>query len=389
MKVLLVIPHFYPSTQYGGPIFSTFHTFENLSKNGVEVYVSTTNASKPLRLSKRKESFNENFHVNYHNDTFLDRLSLPQILKLKKEIKDVDIIHVQYLFHLITPITLLLCFLFNKKVVLSPRGSLADFIMENGIPFKKNWLRLLINPFKKRIVWHATSNQEKQEIHKYFKNPTIFIVPNGINQNEFILNSEFNKEAYIREITKSKITFDYLIVSMGRLYAKKGFDILIKSFELLIQDYPNAILCIAGSNDGEYDNLIKLIDDLELDGKVFLVGELKDEAKLKFYNSADVFVLPSHNENFGNVYLESLISGTPIVASTNTPWSDVNNMQSGKWVPNTIEDTANAIKELLEYDNKEVLMKNAKNHALRYSWDSVAKSFMVNYKKILNGAGFK
>ncbi len=60
--------------------------------------------------------------------------------------------------------------------------------------------------------------------------------------------------------------------------------------------------------------------------------------------------LASHHENFGMVYAEALAAGTPVVASTNTPWQDVEKYNCGKWVENTPEKFAKAINEILNSD---------------------------------------
>ncbi|MCW7226244.1 glycosyltransferase [Escherichia coli] len=96
--------------------------------------------------------------------------------------------------------------------------------------------------------------------------------------------------------------------------------------------------------------------------------------KLHFLNAADVFALPSHNENFGNVYLESLAAGTPILASKHTPWSIVEQFGCGQWVNNDEVSVTNALKLLFEGDAYH-LHKNSLKCAQNYSW----KKFSGNY----------
>jgi len=170
---------------------------------------------------------------------------------------------------------------------------------------------------------------------------------------------------------------------MGRLQKKKGFDILIDSFAIALKEYPDSYLLIAGPDEGEKVNLDKQIEKLGLKEKVYLIGNIKDQDKIDFLANADLFVLPSHNENFGNVYLESLATGTPIVASFGTPWSEVKKYDCGKWVANNVEDTSKAMVEVLGRD-REKMRTNSMNLASQYDWSSVAKQFKKVFEEIKN-----
>ena len=66
----------------------------------------------------------------------------------------------------------------------------------------------------------------------------------------------------------------------------------------------------------------------------------------------DVFCLPSRNENFGNVYLESLRVGTPIIASKFTPWENVIKFKCGLITNNKVENIALNIDRFIENRNK-------------------------------------
>lgn len=386
MKLNLIIPSFYPATVYGGPIFSTFHTCQELAKlEDMKVYVSTTNANMNTRLdvqTNKWTKFEENFFVKYYNETKINKYSLPLILGIWKDIKHADVVHVQSVFSVSTPVSLFFSWLFNKPVFLSPRGQFGGWCLDNGSAFKQKWLDWCIKPFIKNIMWHATAMQEKEEIEAVFSHAKVEVISNGIEYNLFQTSSVFSRKAFMKMFSGKEMQAEKIIVSMGRLQKKKGFDILIDSFSQVLQTYSQAKLFIAGQDEGEEANLIQQITKLGLVDKVFLTGAINGQDKINFLANADLFVLPSHNENFGNVYVESLAAGTPIVASKNTPWSEVEESDCGKWVENSIEETTQAMIAMLKKDRKQ-MRENSKSLAKKYDWKRIAAQFKNVFERII------
>jgi len=386
MKINVVIPNFYPATVYGGPIFSSLHTCKELSNlQDISLYISTTNANMDTRLdveSNKTIKFAENFYVKYYNETKINLISLSLLFNVWKDIRSSDIIHVQYMFNTTTIISLFYSFVFRKKVILSPRGSLGKWCLNQGNRFKGLWLNYLIKPFAKNITWHATSEQEKNEILSIYSDANVTIIPNGIEYDKFQNFNVMNKKEYLQKYTKHELNAEKIIISMGRIQKKKGFDILINSFSKVLDVYSDSILLIAGDDEGEQEALEKQIQQLKLENKVYFIGSILGQDKIDFLANADLFVLPSHNENFGNVYVESLAAGTPIVASTGTPWSEVEKYDCGAWVNNSVEETANAMLKVLDKD-REKMRQNCKELAKKYDWSYIAKEFKNLFDKML------
>ncbi len=386
MKINLIIPSFYPAVVYGGPIFSTLHTCQELAKlEDIEVYVSTTNTNMTTKLdvkTKVWQKFEDDFYVKYYDEIKIDKFSLQLYLNVWKDIKAADVVHIQAIFNTPTPISLLYAKLFNKLVLLSPRGSLGSWCLDSGSGFKSKWLNWFIKPFAHKVTWHATAEQEKNEIEAIFPDAKVEVIPNGIEYEKFQNYTSLSNEKYLKKFTSKELDADKIIISMGRLQKVKGFDILIDSFAKIVNDYPNAKLLIAGGDEGEEANLKQQIKELSLQDKVFLVGAIGGQDKIDFLANADLFVLPSHNENFGNVYVESLAAGTPIVASTGTPWQEVEEANCGKWVNNSVKETAKAIQEMLEKDREEMRV-NAKKLAVKYDWKNIALQFKEVYEEMV------
>ncbi len=372
VRVSLIIPSFYPAVVYGGPIFSTLHTCKELASLGVDIKVSTTNANGHTKLDVEANRFleiEENLKVKYYNETIIRKFSTSLFFGVWQDIRDSDVCHIQSIFSTPTPIALFWCWIFRKPVLLSPRGSLGSWCLASGNRFKKLWLKLLISPFTKRVIWHATSEQEKIEIQKIYPNAKIEVIPNGIDLSEF-------ENIYVEKVPQK-------IVSMGRLHHVKGFDILIEAFGILKKEFPNATLHIAGQDEGERKKLQNQIDALGLQDSIFLAGEIKEKEKVEFLASGEVFALASHNENFGLVYAEALASGTPIVASQNTPWEDVEKVGCGKWVQNTPQKFAKAMSEVLQSNPSEMGIKG-REYVKKFDWKSIALEFKELLERISN-----
>jgi glycosyltransferase involved in cell wall biosynthesis len=388
MKIAFISPSFYPAFYFGGPIYSTYYNALELSKLGVEVFVSTTTANGPERLNVDTNKFikhSDNFFIKYYSPSTSNGFSYKMIYGLWKDISNSDVVYTQSVFSLSSILTLLYSTLHSKQVLFSPRGQLGEWCLKSGSKLKKFWLNIFIRPFAYKINWHVTSEMEKEELLALFPDARVYVIPNGIDLIDYKNISNKKDKTFYKKYT-GDIFFSRVIVSAGRLHAKKGFDVLITAFKLLNNSFPDLCLFIAGEDFGEKKNLQDLIVKLGLENNVFLVGQIDDKTeKLNFLGNADVFALASHNENFGIVYAEALACGTPIIASKNTPWSDVEKYNCGKWVENTPEVFKNAIIEVLNSESS-ILGKNGNKFIEeKFSWMKISTIFKVVFEEMIKG----
>jgi glycosyltransferase involved in cell wall biosynthesis len=386
MKLALVIGTFFPATRHGGPIYATYSLSCALARVGVEVNVSTTNVNGKTRLDVPVGSFlniTPGFNVKYYGWATSTSLSLPFMVGLWKDIAACDAVFLQPLFSSYVPITLIYATLLNKPVLLSPRGSLGAWSLQNRRNIlKKLWLALFIKPYLSRVFWHAVSEGERSAILAVYPDARVDVVPNGIDTSEFESPSMLSRRDFMEKFTEMPSDAQKIIISMGRLHRLKGFDILIRAFAVLKDRLPGAYLLIAGPDGGARAALEKIIQTSGLKERVFLVGEINGKDKVDFLANADIFVLPSHSESFGIVYAESLAAGTPIVASSQTPWQDIEEHNCGKWVKDTIEETAQAIHDLLSRDLVDMGRCGKKYIQDAYSWPAIALRFEKIFKQM-------
>jgi mannosylfructose-phosphate synthase len=146
----------------------------------------------------------------------------------------------------------------------------------------------------------------------------IRMIPPGYDDNRFYPVSEATRQAL-----RGRFGFEpHTVACVGRLAANKGFDLLIRAFEVVAKRQPEARLRLAvGEDAGEPQSKVRelkaLVKETGLADRVTISGSISDEDLPDFYRAADVFALPSRYEPFGMTAIEAMACGTPTVITTN------------------------------------------------------------------------
>lgn len=160
-------------------------------------------------------------------------------------------------------------------------------------------------------------------------------------------------------------SFKHHILSVGELTKQKDFETLIRAFALIPEPLDAKLVILGnGTLRGE---LMSLIDQLGLHDRVVLPGFVMDP--YPWFRSADLFVLSSRWEGFGNVIVEALECGVPVVSTDclSGPAEILENGRYGKLVPvQDKEALADAIvNSLAEPHDRELLMRRAQDFSVR------------------------
>jgi glycosyltransferase involved in cell wall biosynthesis len=157
-----------------------------------------------------------------------------------------------------------------------------------------------------------------------------------------------------REINTSEFKPNGTVIAVGRLIPKKGFEVLLRAFDLVVQKKPHCRLMIVGDGSGQ-KKLTGLIKQLSLDNHVELLGWQKHDTTLQLIRQATVLVAPSlvaedgDRDGIPNVILEAFACGTPVIASNLEGINEVvEHRRTGMLVePGDILGLTSAIRELL------------------------------------------
>jgi glycosyltransferase involved in cell wall biosynthesis len=137
------------------------------------------------------------------------------------------------------------------------------------------------------------------------------------------------------------------LLLLSRIHPIKGCDLLIEAFARCVPHVPADLdLVITGPDQvGWVADLRALASKLGVEGRVHWSGMLTGSAKWGAFRSAEVFILPSHHENFGIVVAEAMACGTPVLISDKINiWREVEEAQAGLVEPDTVDGTFNLIR---------------------------------------------
>lgn len=273
------------------------------------------------------------------------------------------------------------------EYVLSPRGSLFSWCMENG-KYRKN---LALWFFQKQMlcsakIIHVTSKQEYDAVRRLGVDGNIEIVPNGIDLTEF--EHLPTRDRALQCLSLADNTKNILF--MSRIDQKKGLDILLRAFAEHAPKYTGWNLIIAGpKHDSAYWKKCEaIIKRSKINNRVHYLGMVKGETRLACFAAANIFALPSHSENFGVAILEALAAGLPVISTHNTPWLEVNDKNAGVITDANVPSISEALSKLMsksEQDLKSCKLA-AKKLSLAFSSENSALKMRTVYRKALNEA---
>jgi glycosyltransferase involved in cell wall biosynthesis len=318
MKIVFAIPVYPPAWQFGGPVLSVSRLCEALARTSHKVQVITTNAGLSLpEDSIGKPIMRNGVEVTYfpkdENKRFIYSSALEEVLP--KILVGADICHLSAIWQPFGIPLQKAAHQLEIPILHSLRGALSPY------SWKQGWWKKFPYYIYKERYWlqqaaglHVTSLQEESELLGLGLKAPRFQLPNPINLNYL----GFDPRLGLIWRDNYGIEPDIpLLLICGRQHHKKGLDLLIPVLQHFNQ-YDWKLLIVGGDDDGTGKKFISSLKELGLQNRLIQLGNIPAPELNLIYNAADLLLLPSRHENFGNVVIEALACGCAVAVSDKT-----------------------------------------------------------------------
>ena len=373
MKILIVMGGFFPGQKYGGPPVSVDNFCSLMKEHDCYIVTRNHDFGEEIEYSDINIGWNDrgNCKVLYLSDKRYKKKIFERVIK---EIAP-NILYLQGLFQSCILPCLRLADKYNLPVLLAPRGELCT----GAINIRK-WKKVLYIEFLKlmglvkKIHWHSTSDEETKAIKLWMEVE---------NDNIHRLNNipSLPKQNCLRNVKK---TGEGRFVILSRIHPKKNIKFAISLFRDI---NGKAQYDIYGPiEDEEYWDECQIeIDELPANVQVNYKGMVCHEQVHEILSQYDALLFPTLSENYGHVIAESLLAGTPVIISDQTPWHDLEKDKVGWDISlGNVPKFEKTIQSVIAYTDEEIslLAKNAQIYVERkMRLDIIEKDYLkVLYK---------
>jgi glycosyltransferase involved in cell wall biosynthesis len=226
---------------------------------------------------------------------------------------------------------------------------------------------------------HATSEEEYQQIRAKGITAPVAVIPNGIDIPQM--------PADVGEVRGTSQMRTLLFLS--RIHPTKALDRLLKAWSRLEELHPTWKLRIVGKGDAAHvEEVHSLASELGVK-RVEFSGPLYGAEKSMAYWQANLFVLPTHSENFGMAVAEALAHGCPAIVGKGAPWEGLELEQCGWWVANDVDTLAATLHEAMGTSSASLVEMGKRGRAWMardYNWEVIGQDMAAAYRWLITGA---
>src|SRR5260370_24532997 len=396
MRILNVTETYAPFFEFGGPPVKVRALSEGLARRGHQVTVLTADWGVEKRLQNQEEKMtaerspfgwrrNENGVQAIYVPTWLYYRSVSWNPAVKRycraRLQNFDVVHIFGLSDMLGPAVAAASRKRGLPYVLEPIGMFVPIVGNLWLKgmYQAVWGRRLLEGATAVI---ATSEQEAEELVAGGLPRTRLVVRrNGVEAPaSWPKRGTFRRAHGISDDVK-------LVLFLGRLSLKKSPELLLQAFGELFKRSAgiSLLLVFAGPDEGGVQaRLDQMAIQLGVRSKVRFVGPVFGEAKWAAYRDADVFVLPSQNENFGNTAAEAVAAGTPVIVTEQCGIAPLLAQEAGLVVRHDAAALSEALERILgDSELRERLGAGCATVPTRLGWEEPVSKMEMLYTTLV------
>jgi glycosyltransferase involved in cell wall biosynthesis len=360
---------------HGGPSYSVPRLCEGLAAAGIDTTLFSVAAQNGAQFTAATARYrNRCFNWDYAGVPVLRRLRASSGLAnaLRGVASDVEVIHNHGLWLMPNVYAGWEAKRAKTSLIVAPRGMLSPVALTFSRTRKRAFWWLLQGPaFCRAACVHATSIQEYEEVRAFGLNNPVAIIPNGIDLPELQGDAGISPGP------------ERIVLSLGRIHPKKSLDLLIRAWAKVEPTHPGWRLRIVGPDEQGYGGELRSLAARHGLSRVSIEPPIFGNEKLRAYREADLFVLPTSNENFAVTVAESLAAGTPVISTRGAPWSGLARTGCGWWIDQGVDPLAATLVNAMSITRERLKAMGARGRewmARDFSWDRVARDTIAVYR---------
>lgn len=266
-------------------------------------------------------------------------------------------------------------------LVISPRGMLDPWSQQRSAIKKAiAWHAFERGNLHSAAAFHATSDAEAGAIRALGLRQPIAIITNGVA----FAQSELPPARGMLEARFPGLRGKRWLLFLSRLHPKKGIAELLSAWRSLEGRLPDWHLVLAGPDlDGYGETMRRRCVELGIAARATFTGMLSGEAKDCALGNAELFVLPTHSENFGIAVAEALARGVPVITTREAPWRVLQDAGCGWWIRDSLPELEATLDAAMSLDAARLREMGARGKlvvARDCSWEQAALQMLPVYQ---------
>jgi glycosyltransferase involved in cell wall biosynthesis len=377
MRLLYATPYYLPERHFGGPPEKIHALAKGLVRHGHSVAVFTFKSDD---RSCRAAMSLDGVHIQYLPWVGRGLKQLPITPRLlRRAVAGADLVQCHGIYNLLSPVVARLASVNGKPYVLEPLGMYPPRARNQWL---KHWYNRIVT---QRMGAHAAaviaaSEAEAIDLRRLAAPEKIVFRRNGVNLGDFadigFLASEMRHRLHI-EVRERVILF------VGRISPVKNLEQLVHAFAKAAVPRTRLVLVGPASEPTYETRLRSVVAESGLGSRIIIAGPLYGDDRKAAFGIADLVVLPSLSESFGNAAAEAVAAGVPVLLTETCGVAPVIHRRAGLAVPLGVDSLAEGIKNMLDPGFRAEVAARIADVKRELSWDEPIEQTIGLYERIL------